>query len=386
MRIALFGAGHMGKSLARKLIEYDFVEELIIVDKDNYALDYFRTSLINEKISLENTDIKNIEAISRILTRVDLAIAAIPPSLTTLNIIKICIDTGCNYLDLGLGDYPLLEILKNEDLFRISGISVFPCYGLAPGITNIIAKHLAHKLDVVEEIRIRDGSMVHSKRYELIFTYSPSVFLSDFSTKPVIYENRTFKRKQPLSLEEDYEFPPPVGKLKVYLISHEETLTLPRYLGKDIKYLDFKLALSRETYQIIKVILKLGLLRDDPIEVDGVMVSPKSVLLALLPKPVNFSNIEGHEMLLVETKGIKDGRKVKNIGYVYLTHKEAYQKYNESATAYLTSLLPLIIVEMLNKGEINQTGLILPEMLDCEILLQKLIQKGMPYYEQSSTL
>jgi saccharopine dehydrogenase-like NADP-dependent oxidoreductase len=116
------------------------------------------------------------------------------------------------------------------------------------------------------------------------------------------------------------------------------------------------------------------------------MVSPKSVLLSLLPKPVNFSNIEGHEMLLVEVKGIKGGKKIKNIGYVYLSHKEAYQKYNETATAYLTTLLPLIIIEMLNKGEINQTGLILPEMLDCETLLQKLIQRGMPYYEKEEQI
>jgi saccharopine dehydrogenase (NAD+, L-lysine-forming) len=386
MRIALFGAGLMGRSLARKLLDYDFVDELIVADKDNKALDYIRFTVNNEKLSLENMDVSNVESLSRILSRVDLAIAAIPPSLAAINIVKICMDTGCNYLDLGLGDYPLLEILKNEDLFRNSGMSVFPCYGSAPGITNIIAKHLAHKLDIVDEIRIRDGSMVYSKRDELIFTYSPSVFLADVSVKPRIYENKTFKRKQPLSLEEDYEFPPPVGKLKVYLIRHEETLTLPRYLGKDIKYLDFKLALARETYQTIKVILKLGLLRDDPIEVDGVMVSPKSVLLSLLPKPVNFSNIEGHEMLLVEVKGIKDGKRIKSIGYVYLSHKEAYQKYNETATAYLTTLLPLIIIEMLHKGEINQTGLILPEMLDCETLLQKLIQKGMPYNEKDEQI
>jgi saccharopine dehydrogenase-like NADP-dependent oxidoreductase len=41
---------------------------------------------------------------------------------------------------------------------------------------------------------------------------------------------------------------------------------------------------------------------------------------------------------------------------------------------------------MLNKGEINQTGLILPEMLDCETLLQKLIQRGMPYYEKEEQI
>ncbi len=382
MLIALFGSGFIGRSLLRKLVDYDFVDELVVIDKNQKALDMVRKMIVNDKITFERQDVSDIDVISKIISRMDLSIVALPPSLVALNVIKVCADMGCNYLDLGLGDYPLLEILKNEDIFKNAGIAVFTGFGLAPGITNIIAKHLSHKLDNIEEVKIRDGSLADSGNSMFTFTYSPSIFLSDFTIKPLVYRNGKFKRMQPLSEEEDYEFPSPVRKLKVYLIDHEEVFSLPKYLGKKIRHLDYKLALTEETYQIIKTLLRLGFLRDDYIEVEGIKISPKSVLLELASKSVNQRVLDGHEMLVVDISGYRGSDKVRLKGYVYMTHKEAYEKYNENATSYLTSLLPLTIVEMLHKGEIDQTGLILPEMLNCEIIIQKLISKGLPYFEK----
>jgi saccharopine dehydrogenase (NAD+, L-lysine-forming) len=382
MLIALFGSGFIGKSLVKKLVNYDFVDELVVVDKNQEALDMVRKMITSDKITFERQDVSDIDIISKIISRMDLSIVALPPSLVVLNVIKVCADMGCNYLDLGLGDYPLLEILKNEDIFKNAGIAVFTGFGLAPGITNIMVKHLSHRLDSIEEVKIRDGSLVNPGDSMFTFTYSPSIFLSDFTIKPLVYRDGEFKRVQPLSEEEDYEFPSPVGNLKVYLIDHEEVFSLPKYLGKEMKHLDYKLALTDETYQVIKTLLRLGLLRDDYIEINGIKISPKSVLLELIFKSVNQRVLDGYEMLVVDIKGYRGGNKFRLKSYIYMTHKEAFEKYNENATSYLTSLLPLTIVEMLHKGEIEQTGLILPEMLNCEIMIQKLISKGLPYFEK----
>lgn len=382
MKIIIFGAGIAGSSLAKKLINLNSVNEIILADKDINKLNSLKLSIKSDKVYYEQVDIKNIESIRRLIAKVDLAIAAVPPNMLALNIAKVCIDEGSHYMDLGLGVYPLLEILKYEDAFKNSGIIAFPCYGTDPGISNIIAKHCSHKLDEIDEIKIRDGATSFSGRNEMIFTYSPSIFLTECATKPVIYENKTFKRIQPLSREEEFEFPYPVGKMKVYHVSHEEPLTLPRFLGKEVKYVDFKLAISKDIYQTIKVLLKLGLLREDPIEVNGNIISPRSLVLALLPNPITEGYIEGHECLVVQLKGKIKREKVKIKGYVYLTHKESMEKFKETATSFLTGLCPSVIIDMLAKGEIKQKGVILPEMLNCEVILKKLIEKGMPFFEK----
>jgi hypothetical protein len=40
----------MGKSLAKKLVDYDYVEELVVIDKDNKALDYVR-NIVNSYLA-----------------------------------------------------------------------------------------------------------------------------------------------------------------------------------------------------------------------------------------------------------------------------------------------------------------------------------------------
>jgi len=382
MKIVIFGgAGIAGSSLAKKLIKFDSIEEIIIADK-NDKINFLKENLQSDKISYEVIDASQIESVRRVTSKVDLAVAAIPPGMNALNIVAACIEEGTHYMDFGLGTYLLYEILKYEDAFKNTGLCAFPCYGADPGISNIIAKHLSHKLDIVDEIKIRDGATVISKKGEFLFTYSPSIFFMECASKPVIYENKTFKRVQPLSHEEDFEFPPPVGKMKVYYVSHEEPFTLPRFIGKEVKFVDFKMAIPKDLYQTVKVLLKIGMLREDPIEINGVKVSPLAVLLSLIPKPVTSGNIEGFEMLVVQTKGEIKNEKYKLTGYVYLTHKNSLAKFGETATAFLTSICPAIVIDMFAKGEIKQTGVILPEMLDCEKILQRLRELGMPYEEK----
>src|SRR3989442_9553245 len=57
----------------------------------------------------------------------------------------------------------------------------------------------------------------------------------------------------PFGAFETYEFPAPIGPLPVYSVDHEEVDTLPRFIGKGVRYVDFKLALDPPTVQTLKL-------------------------------------------------------------------------------------------------------------------------------------
>jgi saccharopine dehydrogenase (NAD+, L-lysine-forming) len=378
MNVALFGgAGAMGSSLVSKFNSLDCIDEIIVADR-RINMARRLAHKFSEKVSAEPTDASNENSISTITRKADLAIALVPRTSDTLNIMRACIDDGAHYMDLGPGTYCIFEMLKHTDSFRDSGLLALPCCGADPGISNVLAKHLSTKLDTVQGIKIRDGAFVNKKGTKFSFTYSPQTFLRESSTHAIIYENGTFRRTQPLSREEDFEFPPPVGKQKVYLVEHEEPLTIPRFLGKKVGYVDFKLAVTRDTYDAVKALLKLGLLSEEPVQVNGTKVVPLSVTLATLPPPLVSGEIDGYECLVVQAIGVSAGKKVTVTASVYMTHKDALSKHKQNATAFLTTTPPAVIVEMLAKGEISDRGVILPEMMDPLPIMSKLKRAGIP--------
>jgi saccharopine dehydrogenase (NAD+, L-lysine-forming) len=378
MNVALFGgAGAMGSSLVAKLNSLDCIDEIIVADK-RIRMARHLARKFSEKVSAEPTDASNEDSISTVTKKADLAIALVPRTSDTLNIMRTCIDDGAHYMDLGPGTYCIFEMLKHTDSFKDSGLVALPCCGADPGISNVLAKHLSTKLDTVNEIKIRDGAFVNKKGTDFSFTYSPQTFLRESSTKAIVYENGIFRRTQPLSREEDFEFPSPVGKQKVYLVEHEEPLTIPKFLGKKVGYVDFKLAVTRDTYNAVKAILKVGLLSEEPVEVNGTRVIPLSVTLATLPPPLVSGEFDGYECLVVQATGASAGKKVTVTASVYLTHRDAMSTHKENATAFLTTTPPAVIVEMLAKGEISDRGVIFPEMMDPLPIMSKLKRAGIP--------
>jgi saccharopine dehydrogenase-like NADP-dependent oxidoreductase len=165
---------------------------------------------------------------------------------------------------------------------------------------------------------------------------------------------------------------------KVYAVEHEEPLTLPRFLGKKVAYVDFKLAVAKETHDAVKTLLELGLLSEEPVQVNGNKVVPLSVVLATLPPPLVSGELQGYECLVVEATGVTAGKKVTFTASIYLTHKDSAAAHKETATAFLTTTPPVLITEMLAKDEIPGRGVILPEMMDPVPILNKFKSAGIP--------
>jgi saccharopine dehydrogenase (NAD+, L-lysine-forming) len=207
--------------------------------------------------------------------------------------------------------------------------------------------------------------------------FSPEVFFSEVFDSPRTFMNGKRVSSPPLSGREVYEFPGPIGPQPVYLVDHEEVMTLPEYIGKGIRYVDFKLALTDECVAILHTLKKLGLMDARPIEIRGSRIAPIELLNSVIPTPVSVSKtVRGHTGIVVEVKGKKEGSTVTYKLSTLASHTESYRKLHENGTSFLTGVVPATFVRMLAEGRIKQKGVIPPESLDPLPILRELGQRG----------
>lgn len=198
-----------------------------------------------------------------------------------------------------------------------------------------------------------------------------------------------FVRLGSLQGEEVFPFPAPVGPLTVYNVDHEETQTLPVFIGKGVKTMDFKLALPKELATALQVFQRFGLHSGAPVEVEvkstgeRVRVAPRDVLTALLPNPKDLaSKATGAASIAVVVRGTKDGKKAGWQIWFTLDHQATYRAYGFNATAYPVGAPMAMSALMMARGEISRKGAFPPEVLDPAPFLRHLPEFGIQVQEK----
>jgi lysine 6-dehydrogenase len=119
------------------------------------------------------------------------------------------------------------------------------------------------------------------------------------------------------------------------------------------------------------VLKELGLLSEEPVEVDGVRVAPKSVVDAVLYPRVTLEEGERDITLFrVEARGKKDG--------VPRRHRvEMVDRYDEAlgftSMARTTAFTAAIVARMIARGELRAKGLLTPEQVITGPLIDRLL-------------
>ena len=329
----------------------------------------------SQKLSAHALDAGNVEAVARLADGTDIIVNAVPPKFNLL-LMDAALKSGTDYVDLAFGPpYDTFEKQMQKDAsFKGKNLTALTSTGSSPGIVNVIAAHAADELDTVKSIRLRIGDVMHSK--EPISTWSPDTMLGDMAEEPIVFENGEYKRVPPFSGEEVFNFPPPVGPQPTFMHVHEEAITLPRFIGKGIEYLDIKL--GTPDMPLIKSLVDLGLCSSAPIEVDGAKVIPRHLLLRLFPPTPTAEEIErklasgvisdAHQTYVVEVVG---GKGNSTVTYTYTVTAPSLRQVQETmpgATheSYLTGTSAAVFTEMLGEGRISTKGVIAPECLDRE--------------------
>jgi len=392
----VIGTGAIGIVVASELTKSPEVEEVRVADINLERARWLGEWLKSKKVSAYRVDAGKSEDVVRIAEDVDAIVNTTLPRFN-LTIMDAAFKAKANYVDLAMYDYSsFLKQLELDDKWKEAGLIALLNAGSSPGITNVLAAHAADRLDRVDEIRIRIFDSVESK--EIVSTWSPEVMWDDMATEPVVYDNGELKKVPVFSGEETYNFPDPIGPQTVVWHVHEEPATLPRFIGKGLKYVDLKL--GTPDMPTLKFVVGLGLMSDEPLDIRGVKVAPRDLFLKLIPPTLSFEEVENkikagtlidaHECYVVEVEGEKAGKKMTYIFSVPFPSLREVQKKLSGATheSYVTGISAAIFTEMVCMGEIKAKGVFLPECLELrarETLIAKLAEKDIEIHERAET-
>jgi saccharopine dehydrogenase-like NADP-dependent oxidoreductase len=185
--------------------------------------------------------------------------------------------------------------------------------------------------------------------------------------------------------EEIYDFPPPIGAAgKVYLHAHEEPVTIPLHLGKPVRYCDYKIGEPDiDAWRFL--VERLRLMDERPVDVGGVAVRPRDLLLKILPPTpspqrvvqlVKEGRLQSRCMLTCDVSGWKDGRPAAIQSWTDSPDLAAACRLIPGASdiSLLTSAPAAVFALMILRRQIDRTGVVLPESLGDEE--RGLLRKG----------
>ncbi|HII71221.1 TPA: hypothetical protein HA265_00520 [Candidatus Woesearchaeota archaeon] len=393
MKVLLIGAGSVGYVLTRFLSKDKNISRIICATVDiKRAKETIDTK--DRKIKLINLDASEKDALVNAAKGVDVIINAGIPDINEI-IMQAALEVKADYMDLcsHLKDLKNPEQLKYHKRFKKAGLTALINTGVAPGITNLIARDLADKLDSVTKIKIR--LLEEQKASEFVPSWSVSVTLDELSSQPLNYSKGKFKLVTPFGDLEQYEFPHPHGKRTVVNIYGDEVATIPRFLKT--KNVDYKSGGS--DIEFSRVLYKMGLLSGKPIKHKDSMIIPIELFSQIAPKVptpkemvrlVKQKVVENSAFIsVVEEEGTDSGKKIRIKKTVTYPDLKCIQKTLPGATyiSYPTGLAAYAFLKILPK--IKQRGVMPPEALGPELRKQVFLtleSNGVTIEEQFSKI
>jgi saccharopine dehydrogenase (NAD+, L-lysine forming) len=280
------------------------------------------------------------------------------------------------YLDMAsVSSDPFVDDAK----WKAAGVPAIIGMGEDPGISNILARHGADQMDSVDAIRIRDGDTASSPEFPFICLFSPETFIGETLHPSRIWQNGGYTDVPPFGGFERYTFPAPVGTQPVYEVDHEEVDTLPRFIGKGVQYVDFKLALDDRTVRVLQTFQDLQIFDANRPDRAGA----RKAILSVIPKPTDLiGRLNGSAALVVEVDGRKNGAPHRVRYSVQLSHAEAARRFGTTGTSYLTGTGGAIGALLLATGKVLTPGMHSPETLEAAPFLQALREHALPVREE----
>jgi len=386
MKIAVMGgAGLMGDTIIKDLLESPGVDEILIAD-------YLGDKATQKAASFNDTRVKgcfvdgfDIETTAELLKSYDSLInaAQLYPNLFD-SIMSACLKSGCHYNDLGGLFWTTKKLLERFDEFKEAGLTAILCMGSAPGITNILARYACDKLDKVESIELWYGvaDMTDMQGIEAFNPpYSIRTIMQEFIDNPVLFFEGELKTLSPQSGARETFFPEPIGKRTCIHTLHSEPATLvPAFKNKGLKTCTWRLGLPEDFHEKCKFLASIGFGSKEPIDVRGAEVIPVEVLAAVIEKHVEEKlsgvdlKLNDMECIRAQVTGLKNGKKIE---YVADCIAETHSRWGNSCLDVATGVPPSIVAQMQIKGMIKEPGVWGPEVIDPEYFFKELARREM---------
>ncbi len=210
--LCLGGAGKISRESVYDLVEFSDFQRITIADCNEQASREVMLWLNDSRVDFKKVNVSDKDETVKLMRNYDIVMDGTSISLNYRSTACIA-EAGVHGINLNgcSAEWDFNQQLKDK------GICV-PGFGMIPGITNIMAKHVADQLDTVDTIRISHGA------------FRPIAFSAAIA-KTTRYEYGEFIQVPPFARPRDIDLPQPFGTRTHYIIPHAETKTLATSLA-----------------------------------------------------------------------------------------------------------------------------------------------------------
>jgi lysine 6-dehydrogenase len=382
MRMLVLGAGLQGSACAYDLLQNPDVSQVRLADLRFDHLPDFLKPLSGPRLIPTTLDVRDREAVLAVMRESDAVMSAIPYYFN-LALAECAVEAGVHFCDLGGNTEIVFQQKELADRAVAKGITIVPDCGVAPGMVNILAEYGIRQLDSVESVRIYVGGLPQEPEPPLDYqvVYSLEGVLDYYTTRSWVLRDGQRTQVTALSEREPIEFPEPVGTLEAFHTAGGLSTMAFRYEGK-IPVMEYKTLRYPGHAEIMQTIREIGLLDLDPVEVKGVMVSPRDLFVTVVgPK---LTKPKGKDLLAlrVVVRGKKGGRPAERRFDLVDRYDE---KHGISAMMRTTGYSLSITGQMQARGEVQPPGVWTPdECMPAEAYIAALRARGIELKETVS--
>ena len=302
----IIGCGTIGSATARLALEDARFEHVVVADKDRQRAERLAGSLEGPATALE-LNCQQDDQVLRSLTGISVVLNTTGPfSRDTLSLMRTVIEAGVAYADINDDVETLQSVFESEYLDSLAkhrGVGVLPGLGASPGQTNVLARHLASRMDAVEEVRfflVNDATY----RSEAVWRHR----LALFGEPALLYDGGRWTQTPAMSEFQDVGFPAPWGSIRCYAVGLE-TVSIPQSFS-GLRHASLWRGFSDPaTTSMLKDLIDAGFASQQPLEVDGVSLTPSAMTAAVLAGTQTEADSPdlGRLPRQVRVKGIRNG-------------------------------------------------------------------------------
>ncbi len=316
-----------------------------------------------------------------LMKQYDVGVSAMPNRKTSYKTVHAAVEAGLNFVEM-LEEYhrrpdPVetegLELPEGMTLDEYgdwlhetaikNGVTFVDGMGFAPGLSNVTLGDGIRKLDSAEVAIARVGGIPakefaekHPLRY--MITWAFDHVLREYMIKLNVIKNGEIVEVDAATDLETFQFNQ-FGKNEQ--LQCAVTPGMPSFLFTRPQLKEFAEKTVRWPghWQGVHTLKECGLLDLEPVEVNGVKVVPREVLLALITPRLRPLEGETDVCVMYNTLiGTKDGKKVK---IEYFMWDEADTENGISSMMRATGYPVAIAAKMILAGEITEKGIVPPE-------------------------
>jgi lysine 6-dehydrogenase len=378
MKIVVLGAGLMGRAVVYDLAGAREVREIVAADFDQGRAHEVARKFGAGKAKGVVADVRDTQRLAKILRGCDLVVNCTQYNWN-LDVMRAALAARVHYLDLG-GLYHMTkkQFALDKDFRRIGRLAI-PGMGGAPGITNVMVRALADKMERVDSIRVYNAG-ADQQKYDspIAYSFSIATILDELTMSPIHFVGGRYVEKPMLSEPEPGTFPAPIGKITLRHSIHSELGTLAEsFRKKGVREVFFKINYDPKLVELVRNLVDAGFTDREAIAVNGTQVAPRAVLLALMQKKAPTKTPLDVEALRVVVTG---KNKKAPVGLAMEMWADHTSRPQFSAVARDTGFPAAIAAVMHGRGEIPGVGVQAPEnVVPAEPFFRELKKRGFTF-------